>query len=87
MTKLEVINSFVGKPSQVCNGVCMSRSQNLTVVSPDPLASLRLSGLNCTDITASAWPGNELKTFYGDLQKYNNNYLCRHILHFIQTLT
>lgn len=54
MTKLEVINSFVGKPSQVCNGVCMSRSQNLTVVSPDPLASLRLSGLNCTDITASA---------------------------------
>jgi len=50
------------EPSQVYNGVCMSRSQNLTVVSPDPLANFRLSGLNWTDITASAWPGNELQT-------------------------
>lgn len=49
-------------PSQVCNGVCISRSQNLTVVSPDPLANFLLSGLNWTDITASACPGNELKS-------------------------
>lgn len=31
-------------------------SQNRTVVSPDPLARWRLSGLNCTDNTASECP-------------------------------
>jgi len=52
------------EPSHVYNGVCILRSQNLTVVSPDPLANFWLSGLNWTDITASAWPGNELKTVW-----------------------
>lgn len=37
----------------------MLRSQNLTVVSPEPLAKCRPSGLKLTASTASAWPGME----------------------------
>lgn len=48
-------------PWHVWTGVCVKMSQNLTVVSPEPLARWRPSGLKLTDITASAWPGKELK--------------------------
>ena len=41
----------------VCAGSCVPKSQNLTVVSPDPLAKRLPSGLKFTDSTASAWPG------------------------------
>lgn len=41
----------------VCAGSCVPKSQNLTVVSPDPLAKRLPSGLKLTDSTASAWPG------------------------------
>jgi hypothetical protein len=36
-------------------------SQKRTVVSPDPLAKYRPSGLKLTEMTASAWPGIELQ--------------------------
>jgi len=42
-------------PWQVWTGVCVKMSQNLTVVSPEPLATWQPSGLKLTDITASAW--------------------------------
>ena len=45
--------------SHVWSGISVVRSQNLTVVSPDPLASWVPSGPNATLITASAWPGSE----------------------------
>jgi hypothetical protein len=48
-------------PWHVWTGVCVKMSQNLTVVSPEPLATWQPSGLKLTDITASAWPGKELK--------------------------
>lgn len=41
-------------PLQVYSGDCVKISQNLTVVSPDPLAKCLPSGLKLTDITASA---------------------------------
>jgi len=48
-------------PWHVWTGVCVKMSQNLTVVSPEPLATWQPSGLKLTDITASAWPGKELQ--------------------------
>lgn len=50
-------------PLHTCNGVCVLRSQNLTVVSPEPLANCFPDGLKLVDITASAWPGIELKHY------------------------
>ncbi|ERL84481.1 hypothetical protein D910_01912 [Dendroctonus ponderosae] len=44
-------------PVPVNLGVCVSTSQNRTVVSPDPLAKYLPSGEKVTEITASAWPG------------------------------
>ena len=43
-------------PFLVLTGVCVAMSQNLTVVSPDPLARCRESGLKATASTASVWP-------------------------------
>ena len=45
-----------GPTLQVLSGNCVPKSQNLTVVSPEPLASLLPSGLKLTDSTASEWP-------------------------------
>lgn len=39
----------------------MRKSQNLTVVSPEPLANCFPDGLKLVDMTASACPGIELK--------------------------
>lgn len=41
------------------NGVCVLRSQNLTVVSPEPLAKHLPSGLKETASTASVWPADD----------------------------
>lgn len=48
-------------PLQTCKGDCVFKSQKRTVVSPEPLASCLPEGLKLVDITASAWPGIELK--------------------------
>ena len=51
-------------PLQVNNGLSVFKSQNRTVVSPEPLARCLPSGLKLAEMTASEWPGNELK--YGN---------------------
>lgn len=51
----------------------MRTSQKRTVVSPDPLAKCLPSGLNLTDITASAWPGRELRN---QSQGYRSELWC-----------
>ena len=48
-----------GRTLQVLSGSCVPKSQNLTVVSPEPLASRLPSGLKLTDSTASEWPDIE----------------------------
>lgn len=48
-------------PLQVNKGLSVLRSQNLTVVSPDPLAKCLPSGLKLTEMTASECPGRELQ--------------------------
>jgi hypothetical protein len=51
-------------PLHVNNGLSVLRSQNLTVVSPEPLANCLPSGLKLTEMTASECPGNELKNIF-----------------------
>lgn len=46
------------KPWHVNNGVWVFRSHKRTVVSPDPLANCRPSGLKATERTASVWPAS-----------------------------
>jgi hypothetical protein len=46
-------------------GVCVFKSQNRTVVSPEPLAKCFPSGLKCTDRTASLWPAQLRGTWLG----------------------
>jgi len=46
-------------PVKVFKGVCVWMSQSRTVVSPDPLASWRPSGLKATVRTASVCPGSD----------------------------
>lgn len=70
-------------PLHTCKGVCVFKSQNLTVVSPDPLANCLPVGLNCVDMTASAWPGIELSRnifleYLHKLNQYNKkSILCK----------
>uniref|UniRef100_F0X5H1 Uncharacterized protein n=1 Tax=Cryptosporidium parvum TaxID=5807 RepID=F0X5H1_CRYPV len=47
-------------PFRHISGVSVRRSQSLTVVSPDPVASKLLSGLKEQHKTASLWPCKEL---------------------------
>merc|ERR1711928_325103 len=47
-------------PVQVNRGLSVLRSQNRTVLSPEPLAKFLPSGLKLAETTASEWPGREL---------------------------
>ena len=55
-------------PLQVNKGLSVFKSQNLTVVSPEPLAKCFPSGLKVVDITASECPGSELTIMRGILR-------------------
>ena len=54
-----------GSPLQVKSGLSVFKSQNRTVVSPEPLARCLPSGLKLADMTASECPGRELKENIG----------------------
>lgn len=71
---------------QVYNGVWVVKSQNRTLVSPEPLASCRPSGLKATLSTASAWPKNTNNRNNINSREYENNKnLCCTTIFNIQT--
>lgn len=63
---------------QVCRGVSVNTSQNLTVLSPDPLASCRPSGLKHTAITASLWPAYGGKSEHGITDSSHQSNMLNH---------
>lgn len=54
-------------PLQVNNGLSVFKSQNLTDVSPEPLAKCFPFGLKPTEMTASECPGSELEKLFGSI--------------------